>query len=398
MRKILAAASALTFVGAYALVGDVSAAEGIAIPVTSPEALEYHHASNWFWAFSWACSLALPITLLVTGWGARLYDFGSRVTRQRKSLSVALFAAIYFLLDRVLRLPVQFLWDNAYDQMSGVQSQAVGVWIDEQVSAWLLPCLAFAAAAVFFYWLIAKSPRWWWLWASAVASLLIAAALFVEPLTQDYKPLGTSSLDKQIVELAARVHIPLDRIVVEHCEVATWCPPGRVIGMGPTRLMLLNDALMAKNPSSWTVLMVAHEAKHFVKDDNIKAFLLLSGLALLGLSLVHFVGGWIVASTSRHPGPSALLHPVSLPLVVFMFSVFYLLVLPPVNAFRQQVELDADRFALELTHEKTTQGEMLASSAMDKRRVTELSTFYKLFRASHPSDGDRIRLANAYGH
>jgi STE24 endopeptidase len=398
MRKIIVMAFALTFVGALAMVCDANAAEGIAIPATSREALEYHHSSNWFWALSWVCGLALPALLVATGWGARLYSFGLRITRQRKSLSVALFAAIYFLFERLVRLPVRFLWDRAYERFSGVQSQATGYWISEQVSGWLLPGLALAALAVILYWLIAKSPRRWWLWTSAVASLLILTFLLAEPFTQTNKPLGDSLLGKRIVELAAQVNIQPDRIVVEHCDPASSCPPGRVIGMGPTRLMLLNDTLMSKNPEPWTLLTAAHEAKHFVKDDNIKALFLLSGLAVLGLWLVHFIGSWLVARTSRYIGFSDLKHPASLPLVILLFSAFYLIVLPPVNAFRQQVELDADRFALELLHDNVSQGEMVASWATDKRRVTELSTFYKLFRASHPSDGARIRLANAYGH
>jgi STE24 endopeptidase len=398
MRRVILVAFALTLVGGFTIVGEANAAEGIAVPATSLEALEYHHASNWFWALSWVCGLALPVILVATGWGARLYSFGLRITRQRKLLSVALFGAIYFLFDRLVRLPAQFLWDRAYERFSGVQSQATGHWIGDQVSGWLLPGLALAVLAVIWYWLIVKSPRRWWFWTSAVASLLILVFLLAEPFTQTYKPLGDSLIDKRIVELAAQVNIQPDRIVVEHCDPASSCPGGRVIGMGPTRLMLLNDTLMAKNPESWTLLMVAHEAKHFVKDDNIKALFLLSGLAVLGLWLVHFVGSCLVARTSRYVGFSELKHPASLPLVILLFSAFYLIVLPPVNAFRQQVELDADRFALELVHDNVSQGEMVASWATDKRRVTELSAFYKLFRASHPSDGARIRLANAYGH
>lgn len=389
---------ALTFVGMFALVGDVNAAEGIAIPSTSRETLEYHHASNWFWALSWACGLALPILLVVTGWGARLYSFGLCITRQRKSVSIALFAAIYFLLDRLVRLPVRLLWDRAYEQFSGKQPQAMGYWIGEQVGGWLLPGLVLTFLAVLLYWLIAKLPRWWWLGASAAASLLILAFLLGEPFTQAYKPLGDSLLDKRIVELAVQVNIRPDRIVVEHCDPASSCPPGRVIGMGPTRLMLLNDALIAKHPESWTLLTVAHEAKHFVKDDNIKAFFLLSGLAALCLSLVHSIGNWLVARAPRHIGFSALKDPASLPLVILLVCTFCLIVLPPVNKFRQHVELDADRFALELVRDNVSQGEMVASWATDKRRVTELSAFYKLFRASHPSDATRIRLANTYAH
>ena len=164
--------------------------------------------------------------------------------------------------------------------------------------------------------------------------------------------------------------------------------------MGPTRLMLLNDTLLAGNPESWTLQTVAHEAKHFAKDDNIKALFLLSGLALAGLWFVHFMARAIIARWSGSLGFTEFAYPASLPLAVLLLSSFYLIVLPPVNAFRQHVELEADRYALELTRDNLAQSEMLASWAGDKRRVTEWSAFFKLFRASHPSDVTRIQFSN----
>jgi STE24 endopeptidase len=160
--------------------------------------------------------------------------------------------------------------------------------------------------------------------------------------------------------------------------------------------MLLNDALLLQNPHSWTVQTVAHEAKHFAKDDNIKAFFLLSGLALVALGVTHRAGHAIIARWSGSLGFADFAHPASLPLAVLLLNAFYVVALPPVNAFRQHVELEADRFALELTRDSTTQAQMTASWTSQKGAVPEWSLFFQLFRASHPSIAERIRLANAY--
>ena len=92
---------------------------------------------------------------------------------------------------------------------------------------------------------------------SAAVSIVVLAFLLAEPFTQAYKPLDSSPLELRIAELAARTGVPRSAIVIEHCDPASSCPPGRVIGMGPTRLMLLNDALLAQNPESWTLQTVA---------------------------------------------------------------------------------------------------------------------------------------------
>ncbi len=373
-----------------------SAAELVEIPASSPKALEYHAVSNGFWGLTQVVGLALPLLLLATGWGARLYQFAARLSGRRKVVSLAMFAATYFLLDRLVRLPIRYLWDRAYDQLTGAQSQAPMPWLANQVSGWVLPVVGLTLLAVLAYWLIGKSPRRWWLWASAAVSIVVLTFLLVEPFTQSHKPLGSSPLEQRIAELAARTGVPPSAIVIEHCDPASSCPPGRVIGMGPTRLMLLNDALLAKSPESWTLQTVAHEAKHFARDDNLKAFLVLSGLALAGLWLVHVSARAMLSRWPGGTGLSGLAHPASLPLVVLLFSAFHLAVLPPVNAFRQHVELEADRFALELTRGNLAQAQFFATWAGDKSRVTEWSTFFKLFRASHPSYATRIELSNTY--
>ena len=49
-----------------------------------------------------------------------------------------------------------------------------------------------------------------------------------------------------------------------------------------------------------------------------------------------------------------------------------------------------------MTRANLAQAQMLASWASDKGRVTEWSAFFKLFRASHPSDVTRIEFSNTY--
>ncbi len=398
MRSILRPASSIVVacVGLLLVAATASAGELVEIPASSAKALAYHATSNWFWGLNQIVGLVLPILLLVTGWGGQLYACAARLCRHRKVFALASFAATYFLLDRLVRLPIRYVWDRAYDQLIGTPSQAFMPWLLDQASGWVLPVVGLTLLAMFGYWLVGKSPRRWWLWASAGVSLLVLAFLLAEPFTQSYKPLGTSALEQRIAALAARAGVPQGAIVIEHCEPASSCPPGRVIGMGPTRLMLLNDALLARSPESWTLQTVAHETKHFARDDNVKAFLLLSALALAGLWFVHGMAGATIGRWSSGAGLSELAHPASLPLVVLFLGAFYLVVLPPVNAFRQHVELEADRFALELTRGNIAQAEFFASWASDKSRVVEWSAFFRLFRSSHPSYATRIRLCNTY--
>ena len=94
-------------------------------------------------------------------------------------------------------------------------------------------------------------------------------------------------------------------------------------------------------------------------------------------------------------GFSNLGDPASIPLGIFILSASWLLVgLPVFNAVQRHVELEADRFALELTHENRAQGLLQAHFATYK--LNEYYWFYRIWRANHPSQADRVRLANSY--
>ncbi len=392
---LVAAFPLAAFAGQFLFSAAIHAAEPAAA-LTAANALAYQDASDWFWGLNQFVGLALPFGLLITGWGARLFRFAASTSRQRRLVWLASFAALYFLLDRSLRVPIAYLWDRAYDLATGAPSQSLMQWFGHQMTGWMLSVGGLTLVAMVGYWLIEKSARWWWLWASAAASILVLAALLGEPFTQAHEQLGDSPLQQRAADLAARAGVPRAAMVIEHCDPPSACPPGRVIGLGPTRLILLNDALLALNPESWTLLTVAHEAKHFAKDDNRKAFVLLSGLAVGALWFVHRAGRAIIARWSARLGFAEVASPAFLPLAVLLFNIFYLLALPPVNAFRQDVELEADRFALELTRDNSAQSQMLASWALESGRPIEWSRFFRLFRASHPSDAERIRLSDSY--
>jgi STE24 endopeptidase len=377
----------------------VGMAQGIAttvIPEASSIALEYHAASNGFWTADKAVSLALPALLLLTGLGARWYARLYKRFGARKWLAIATFAAMYFALDAFLRAIVGYFWDTAYSRASQGPLPAMPDWALGKFGETVPIVLAMTVAVVFGYALLTRSPRRAWIWFGATASLLFVGALLAEPYTQDYVPLGASSVETRLAEAGATVGIPSDRIVLQACEPADACPPGRVIGVGPTRLMLMNASLLHTDPPDWTLQVFAHEAKHFVKDDNIKAVLLLVSLSFLFAWSIHRLGGVISEHWGHRFGIAGLSQPPSLPLIVLLFGLIQLAILPPVNAFRQWVELEADRFALEMTRQNAVQGAMLAEHASGRFVVPESSAFAMRFRNSHPSDAERIRLSNDY--
>jgi Zn-dependent protease with chaperone function len=139
------------------------------------------------------------------------------------------------------------------------------------------------------------------------------------------------------------------------------------------------------------------ESKHFVKDDNLLGWIVFTVILLFGFWLLDRLCRAIIQRFSKQLGFTSIAQPAALPLIIFILNIMFLIALPPINMFRQQVEFEADRYGLDFTCENKALAEMVSSwTTESKLRMPNPSLFYMLFRSSHPSDATRISFANEY--
>lgn len=366
----------------------------VAIPAPTEQAVDYHNLSNVVWGINQFLTLLLPAVLLIFGSRTRI---SNRISKYGKYPTFVLLATIFFALNWLVQLPLERIRSATRNLLENNAGVPILPWIFDQLLG-SLPLIVFSTLAIFFvYWLINKSSGKWWLWTASVFSLLFLVFLVCEPFTKSYGPLGETPAEVKISRLAEQIGIPRDSIVLEECEPFDRCEIAHVSGLGPTRLILLNQGLFDNYSESWTIQTFAHEAKHFVQDDNLLGWFVFTFILLLGLWLFDRTCNTVMRRYSNQLGFSSLSQPVALPLMILVVNVMYLIALPPINMFRQHVEFEADRYGLELTHENRVLGEMVSSwTARSKLRVPDPSPFFMLFRSSHPSDATRISFANEY--
>jgi Zn-dependent protease with chaperone function len=382
--------------GAPALLFWASAHAGV--PVTVP------HATQGVIAFAqhreplWIAAQLLPIVvallMLVTGLGARLRAYCARLVGRNWFWTVSLFACLYIALVGLITMPFDYYRDVVDMRVWGQSAPSQMEWlISEAVS--LIAKLVVTGLFVWIpYAMIAKSPRRWWLYSTAalmpvVFFVLVAIPVWVNPLTTTFKPLADASLIAKIETLAARCG-------VSHIPVFVGGNDDTVVGLGPTnRIVLDKDIFKNENPDQ-IMFTVGHELKHYVENDNWKALALIAGFLLAGFLLVDRLGRAWIARGARWFGFDELADPASLPLIVAILSLFWLAVSPALNLFTRHIEHEADRFGLELTHENRAMGELFANEITQHGETAEWDTFFLILRATHPSNGDRIRFANAY--
>lgn len=364
------------------------------LPTATDQALDYHNLSDLAWGVNKVLTLLLLAIFVIIGSTTHI---SGKLLAYGKYVASLFLAVIIFTLNWLIQLPFERIRTTARNQLEDDPNLPLLQWIFSQFLA-SLPFIIFSVvAALSVFWLINKSPRKWWLWTAAVFSFLFLFYLVIEPLTIDHQPLGQTPIEVKISELAEKIGVPRDSIVLENCEPFDKCDMAHVSGLGPTRLILLNKGLLENYPETWTIQTFAHESKHYLKDDNLTGWAVLTLIFLALFWFLDRICRVIIARFSTRLGFASMAHAAALPLVILVLHIMYLIALPPINIFRQHVEFEADRFGLELTHENKAFTEMVSSwAAESKLHTANPSLFFMLFRSSHLSDATRISFANEY--
>jgi STE24 endopeptidase len=369
------------------------AESAVAVPMASADALAAMRMGNLLWGAGQVFALAIPFLCLVTGLGARMRTTCSRLAHGRWFLTVVLFTCAYFTFAALLTAPLECYRDFLLPHSLGLSQPTLSEWLrDEGVQL----AVRLVAASVLMwvpYALIARSPRRWWLYGAlallpvALVALLVVP-VWVAPLTHHYQSLGDAQLQERIEALAARCGVSRVPVFVGGDDTT-------VVGLGPTnRIVLQADLANAETPDQ-VDFTIAHELKHYVLGDNWKALAIIAFLLLAGFWTVNRLGRGAIRRWSPRFGFSDLADPASLPLVAGLLTALWLCTVPLFNLFARHIEHEADRFGLELTHQNHAVAAMFAHE-VDSGEVAEWDAFFRVFRATHPSRGERIRFANTY--
>ena len=251
------------------------------------------------------------------------------------------------------------------------------------------------------YWLIRRSPTRWWLY-TAILSLpvmffvMLVEPIWVAPLFNHFGPMRDKQLEAQILDLAQRAGIQGSRVFEVDKSVDTKALNAYVTGFGASKRIVLWDTLLEKLNAAEVRVVMAHEMGHYVLNHVAQG--LLAGFCgvLIGLCLVHHAARWLLSHYKNRLGFDELSDVASLPLLVLLVQLAALTLMPPGLAFSRHLEHEADRFALELTHDNRSAALAFVRIQDENLGNPRPGPLYMLLRATHPSTGERIDFANDY--
>jgi Zn-dependent protease with chaperone function len=262
--------------------------------------------------------------------------------------------------------------------------------------------LAFGALVIWFpYWLMRRSPRRWWLY-TALASLpvmffvMLVEPVWVAPLYNHFGPMHNTKLEAQILDLAAQAGIEDGRVFEVDMSKDTNAVNAYVTGFWNTKRIVLWDTLLDKLDPPQVRVVMAHEMGHYVLHHVVQGLLVGFGGILVALYLVHRIAGALLRRFPNGFGFQEISDIASLPLLVLLVQLLTLIAMPAGLAFSRHIEHEADRFALELTHDNHAMATAFVRLQYENLSNPRPGTLYTLWRASHPSLAQRIEFANDY--
>ncbi len=378
----------------------VDESQPVEVPVPSEKALRFYQSGMWLWAFAEFWGLMVPAVIVFTGFSASLRDLARRLGRwwfPTVGLYVVFYLAIVYLIDLPLSYYLGFVRQHAY----GLSNQTLAKWLtDSLLSVGIAMIVGFAFAWVP-YLLLARAPRRWWLYTSLLSVPFLFFALLVEPiwiapLFNHFGPMKNKQLEQSILNLAGRAGIEGSRVFEVNKSVDTKALNAYVTGVFGSKRIVLWDTLIARLEQKELLAVMAHEMGHYVLGHVVRSILLSSVLTLTGLYLVDRLGRRLVARYSHGLRFESLADVASVPLLLLLLQVSSLVLTPVAMAYSRYQEHEADRFALDLTHTNHSAATAFAKLQQENLSNPRPGVIYKIFRASHPSIGERIDFCNSY--
>jgi STE24 endopeptidase len=339
--------------------------------------------------------LAATILLCALRLGVYLRLLAEKLSR-RTLVTDATVAVGYFVALFVLMLPGEIYAGFVRPHLFGFSEQRFGAWLlDKSISSALFTAF-YVVGVLVFYRFIRSRPSQWVLWAVGVYFVLRAAyALlmpgFIEPLTNDFRPLSEGPQKQQVLALARAAGVANVEVVTSNASQQTRIPDAHVSGLGGWARISVDDNTLDSSSGAMLRAVVGHELGHYVLRHEEWGVLSDTALMALGFVFVALLTRLALQRWGPRLGVSGIGDIAGLPLFWCAFLLWGFVSLPMTNAISRVYEHQADLYSLQVAREPHGLAEFMIHSS-DDVRLKPTALEYALFY-THPTDSERVQTA-----
>lgn len=258
----------------------------------------------------------------------------------------ALAAALGVAIESAA-LPFVIHGEYFLERRFGLSRQSFGGWLAGSLQSIGVRVAGWSTAAVAVYSAIGIWPDMWWKVAGAgyLVTSVVQAALASAAVAQRTRPLRRPALQARLQALTRRARAPVIAIHEWPVGSATDTANAAVVGIGPSRRILVSDTLLEDYSDEEIEVIIAHEIGHHVHRDLWQTIVCTSALSLAAF----WTADRVMAALLPLPGISGLWDIGALPLLALVYGAVTVASMPIVNALSRWHERRADRYAVRVT-------------------------------------------------
>ena len=350
-----------------------------------------------YWLQLWNFLLGLVIAALMLGGrrAARVRDLAQRVGR-KPFFRDALFGMAYTVAGTLLGFPLTIYQGFVREHAYGMATQTLGAWLGDQASAFAVSLVVAGPVVGVLYAVLRRAGVHWWAWATAggtalVVLMLVVAPVWIDPLFNTYKPVEAGTVRTEVLAMAKANGVPADNVYEFDASRQTTRISANVTGIFGSAAVRLNDNLLRRTSLPEIRAVMAHELGHYVMNHVYKMMASFTLLLAAGFLFAQWAMRRLLATWGRRWGLRGVDDVASLPLLAAVMSVFFLVATPVVNTMIRTEEVEADRFALNLSREPHGMAEALLK--LTEYRKPAPGPIEEILFFDHPSTRARIHDA-----
>jgi STE24 endopeptidase len=262
-------------------------------------------------------------------------------------LRLLAMAAILGVGSEIITFPIAYWSGFVLEHRYQLSTQTFRAWLWKRVKGYIVGGILGSLLLLGLYGVLWTTGSLWWLWATAgwlLVSLVLGRLMpvLILPLFYKVTRLDDAGLLERLRHLADGTGLTVEGVYRLHLSQETRKANAALAGLGKTRRVLLGDTLLEQFTPAEIDVVFAHEIGHHVYRHLPKMIAVSVFLALAGFWLVDVA----LTSLAVPLGYAGMDDPIALPLVLFVLSVFGLVLSPAENALSRFFEVQCDRYAL----------------------------------------------------
>ena len=363
------------------------------------KAIQYQKAKNVHYFADQGYTILFLVLFLFLGISALLRRQIEKITKKRFWV-VAFYTLLFLVTAFIVGFPSSY-YGFSLEHKFELSNQTFTRWLGEELKGLFVLSIIALIAVEGIYLALKKAPRTWWIYVSVVfigftVVLVNLAPILILPLFNVYTPLPEGELRERLVSLSHRANVEVEDIFTMDMSRQTKKANAMFTGLGNTKRIVLGDNLVDEFTTDEVEAVIAHEMGHSLLYHIWQGIIFSSIMAAIGFFIIHLTGPRIITRFRNRLKIDNMADVASLPLIFLIFTIYGIITMPIAPAFSRNMERQADRFALDMTHNKEAFVSTMNKLAYMNLADPNPSPIIEFLLYDHPPISKRIKFAEEY--